>query len=75
MTTRCKYSCELCGLKRVLIDLPVRQNESVTDWMDMAVRRVQADHQRRSPGCPARELSEFMIPMSGTDKVGGPVVQ
>lgn len=75
MTTTCKYSCGLCGLKRIEIAVPARQEESVTDWMDATVRLVAADHRRRSPGCRAKELTELMVPMTGTKKVGGPTVQ
>lgn len=75
MTTRCKYSCAVCSLHRVPLDVPAREAESVTDWMTATVQLVANDHQRRSPGCPAKELTELMIPMSGTDRVGGPVVQ
>ncbi len=75
MTTTCKYTCKLCGIQRVAIELPARSTESVTVWMDATVRRIAADHRRRSPHCQAKELSELLIPMTGTDKVGGPVVQ
>jgi hypothetical protein len=75
VTITCKYSCKLCRLKRVKIQVPARQQESVTEWMEKTVQKVAADHQRRRPGCPAKELTEFLIPITGTDRVGGPTVQ
>lgn len=75
MTTRCKYSCRTCNLHRVALDVPARQAEDVSDWMTATVALVGADHQRRSPGCPAKELTELMVPLTGTDRVGGPTVQ
>jgi hypothetical protein len=70
-----KYTCKPCGIERVALEVPARQTESVTAWMDATVRRISADHRRRSPHCNARELTELLIPTTGTDKVGGPVVQ
>jgi len=75
VTTTCQYSCSLCGLSRVAINVPAREEESVTDWMDKTVRRIASDHRLRSPHCRARELTELRIPTTGTDKIGGPVVQ
>lgn len=75
MNITCKYSCPPCGLKRVALDVPARSVESVTAWMDATVRRISADHRRRSPHCHAPKLEELLIPMTGTDKVGGPAVQ
>ncbi len=75
MNILCKYSCNVCGLRRVPISVPVRQaEEDVADWMNGVVRQVGEDHQRKSGGCPATELTELMIPMSGTDYIGGPRV-
>lgn len=75
MTIGCKYSCALCGLKRVEIQLPARGEESVTDCMQATVNLVAKDHRRRSPHCRAKELTEFLIPTTGRDKIGGPSVQ
>lgn len=76
MTILCKFTCTTCGLRRIPISVQAREaSEDVVDWMNGVVRQVGEEHQRLSPGCPAKELSELMIPMSGTDRVGGPVVQ
>ena len=74
MNITCKYSCPLCGLKRVAIDVPARGIEAITVWMDATVRRIAADHRRRSPHCNATEMKELLIPMTGTQRVGGPSV-
>lgn len=71
-----KYSCHTCGLRKVEVDVPARTDEDVVEWMKKTVgEHVQADHQRRSPGCSATHVQDLMIPMTGTDRVGGPVVQ
>ena len=53
------------------LEVPARDHEDVTDWMASTVRCVQQDHKRRSPTCRAKKLDELMIPMTGTDRVGG----
>jgi hypothetical protein len=75
MTITCKYSCPACGLKRVACPVPARMTEPVTVWMEATVRRISADHRLRSPHCHAREMKELLIPMTGTDRIGGPTVQ
>jgi hypothetical protein len=75
MTIDVQYSCATCRLRRVHLDVPARGDESVLDWMDATVRLVGKDHRRRSPTCKAKELTEMLIPMTGTAKVGGPTVQ
>lgn len=75
MTITCKYSCRLCGIKRVAIELPARRSEPVTVWMNATVRRIAADHKSRSPHCNAKELTELLIPTTGTDRIGGPTIQ
>ncbi len=74
MTIRVKYSCDQCGLRRVEVDVPARTTEDVRDWTDQTVRLVMRDHDRRSPRCHPKELSQLMIPMpDGVDRIGGPV--
>jgi hypothetical protein len=70
------YSCEGCGLRNVSLDVPARtEQETVTTWMDATVRRLSADHRRRSPLCRAKALQEVKIPITGTQRIGGPKVQ
>lgn len=71
----CKYTCKPCGLKRISVEVPARLTEPVEEWMDATVRLISADHKLRSPLCRASKMSELMIPMTGTDRVGGPTVQ
>ena len=71
-----KYSCALCGIRRREVDVPARGTEDVVAWLrDVATPALIRDHQRTSPHCQPTSLSEVMIPVSGTEKVGGPVVQ
>jgi hypothetical protein len=75
LTVRCLYSCELCRAVDVPCDVPARGDEDVRTWMDLAVRHIARHHFNRNPRCPAKALSELKIPMTGTDRVGGPSVQ
>lgn len=75
MTTTCKYSCKLCGIHRAPIDVPSREDEDVRVWMDATVRLIAQAHTLRSPHCQARELTELLIPTTGTDRIGGPIRQ
>ncbi len=75
MTIPLKYSCAVCGLHRVTLDVPAREaEEAIKAWMDHTIHRVAHDHIRRSPGCGARELSELMIPITGRPQIGGPSI-
>jgi hypothetical protein len=75
LTIRCFYSCALCGLKKVPVDVPARGDEDVCDWMEVTIRLVGQDHAFRAPGCHPKTLTDLMIPMTGTDRVGGPTLQ
>lgn len=73
-TIRCLYSCDLCGLDRVGVEVPVRTTEGVVEWTrDVCVVAVARDHARRSPACASEKIDRLLIPMSGRDAVGGPV--
>jgi hypothetical protein len=69
------YSCAECALTKVRCAVPAREEEDVRVWMDQTIRLVSADHHRRSPRCHPKTLSDLMIPMTGTDRVGGPTQQ
>lgn len=75
MTVTIFYSCELCGLKRVPCDVPARGEEDILLWMDATIRLTGRDHARRSPNCHPTKLTDLMIPITGTSKVGGPAIQ
>lgn len=75
-TVAIRYSCDECGLKRVSVDVPARTGEDVKMWFEAILTpALVADHQKRSPHCHPKELSEVLIPMTGTDRVGGAPVQ
>lgn len=61
-----KYSCKLCGIKRREVQVKPRdpRNQSVTSWMESIMFPLQFDHEMQSPSCPAKELSELMIPFA-----------
>ena len=76
LTITCKYSCKECGLEKISVDVPARQHtEEVTAWMEQTIRHVALDHHRRSPRCFPKELTNLIIPMTGTTMIGGPTVQ
>lgn len=74
---QCKYSCDLCDLNRVIVTVPARLDESVTEWMDATIVRICADHTARSPNCHPKTLKELLIPVEDkqkgiqSDKIGG----
>jgi hypothetical protein len=77
VTITCKYSCALCGLKRVAVEIPMRaSDETAVHWMEqLVIPNLVADHEQRSPACHPETLSELLIPMAGADYIGGPPVQ
>ena len=71
-----KYSCLQCSLKNITLEVPARGDEDVVAWMQNAVgSNIKKDHTMRSPECPAESAQEVMIPMTGTDRIGGPTIQ
>lgn len=67
------YSCHECGLNKVPVLVPARESEGVIEWMNATVRVLARDHSQRSPRCETKALNDIMIPISGADRVGGPV--
>ncbi len=70
-----KYSCPLCGLFAVPCSVPARGEEDVRAWVEQTIHLVAEDHARRSPSCHPKRLHNLMIPMAGSDRIGGPVMQ
>lgn len=76
MTITVLYSCAGCRLRNATVVVPAREStEDVAVWMNDTVRRVSADHRRRSPFCRARAMQEVKIPMTGAERIGGPSIQ
>ena len=71
-----KYSCHRCGLKDAEVLVSARSSEDVIEWLNQTVNpNVKYDHTMRSPRCTATSFQNLMIPITGTDMVGGPAVQ
>ena len=68
------YSCHLCGLDRVPVEVTARTEENLKQWMDDLIHLLATDHHNKSPFCDPDCLSNIMIPITGTDRVGGPVL-
>lgn len=68
-----KYSCYECMLKNIEVSVPARENEDVRIWMDNTIHYIANDHKKRSPQCHPKQLHDLMIPISNTDRIGGPV--
>lgn len=66
------YSCHCCGIRRQEVDVPARGEEDVLVWMKTMGEHLSRDHHMRSPHCRPETLSDVMIPIAGTSKVGGP---
>lgn len=69
-----KYSCPDCGLVDVDVRVPARMHEDLLVWMDATTLLLAQDHHHRSPDCRPLTLRNLKIPMTGTDRVGGPVL-
>ncbi len=69
------YTCAGCTAKDRALDVPAREAESVTDWMDRTINLIAEDHRQRAPRCQATVLQEVKIPTNYRDRIGGPVVQ
>jgi len=69
---QCKYSCDLCGIKRQIVTVAARQEEDVTTWMDkLCIPALVEDHRQRSPNCQPKSFTEVMIPITDdTEKIG-----
>lgn len=64
MKIEVKYSCALCGLHRVPCNVDARvDGEDIAVWMSAVGAALSRDHDRRSPGCRPKKLSEVMIPL------------
>lgn len=76
MSITIRYSCTECRIDQVALDVPARMSDDVDvhDWLRETVRRVAADHRRRSPACRSELISDLAIPTTGTRRVGGPRV-
>lgn len=74
-TIQVLYSCDLCGLKDVAVDVPMRGEEDVLQWMDKTVIHLGNDHFRRHPECHPEKLTNIKIPITGAEKIGGPAIQ
>lgn len=70
-----RYSCVACGVQRATVAVPARGEEDVVVWVkDVMAPAIGEDHAARSPFCSSRTMSEVLIPITGAEKVGGPVV-
>lgn len=72
----CKYTCADCGIKKQDVYVHARCGERVVDWFrNVMTPALVADHRMRSPDCHPTEFEQVLIPIpSGTEKIGGPVV-
>jgi hypothetical protein len=77
-TIVCMYSCQACGLVDVRVPVRLRyRGEGVSHWVKHAVTpALAADHKAKRQGtCQPMALQEVKIPLTGRERVGGPVVQ
>ena len=66
------YSCTLCDLLKIAVEVPAREDEDVLDWMKQTIQFIANDHFGRSPNCRPEQLHDLMIPVTGANKIGGP---
>jgi hypothetical protein len=71
-TVRVKYSCPLCGLRDVAVDVTSRGEEDVVQWIEqVCMVELASDHATRSPHCHPLQLHDIKIPIAGAEKIGG----
>ena len=60
-----KYTCDLCGLRRVTCKTAKRKDgQDIGEWMkDVVTPSLVLDHEKRSPGCHPSRFGEVMIPI------------
>jgi hypothetical protein len=75
-TITIKYSCVSCGIDNIAVEVACRQTEDVVVWVERVMAlAISDDHFKRSPHCTSRSMSKVMIPVTGVDKIGGPIIQ
>jgi len=74
ITIGIKYSCNRCGLKKVGVDVPIREaGQNVIQWMNSVVGNgIKEDHHRRAPYCDATSVQDLMIPVTEGELIGTP---
>ena len=72
-----KYSCHQCGLKKIEVAVRLREEaEDIVKWVeDIVGWAIKDDHRLRSPDCNAKSVQDLMIPITGVNRLGGPVIQ
>lgn len=64
VTIKCLYSCKICGLKDIEVDVPAREQEDVLQWFDKILSpALSRDHRKRTYWCIPKELSDVKVPI------------
>lgn len=75
LSVRCLFSCHGCALKDHPVNVRERRDrEDLLAWLDMVRFAIAREHRRVSPACAAREC-DLKIPLTSTDRIGGPPLQ
>ena len=66
-TITCKYSCAVCGLTDVAVEVQGRKKlQEVTEWVEkVMIVALARDHARRRPWCQPKTLTQVKIPYFG----------
>jgi hypothetical protein len=71
-----RYSCPACGIRKREVEVQARESEDVIEWMEkVCIIALGNDHASVSPHCHPEELKDVMIPIHGSDKIGGVIHQ
>lgn len=68
------YTCDACGVEKAVVDMPARSTETIGEWMKILGQCLGEHHSTNSPNCTATELTEVWIPLTGREKIDGPIV-
>lgn len=71
----CMFSCKVCGLDRIKVQVPARETpdlekaNDVVAWVNRTAQLLGEEHSRLRPDCPAREL-DIYLPIEGAEFIG-----
>lgn len=62
------YCCRECGLQKIEVTVPARENEDIAAWVDALGHKLAEDHAGRSPDCHIQTLYDIMIPVTAAER-------
>lgn len=65
------FSCGSCGLKKIGVAIIERgADEDILEFVARGALACKAEHDKRSPFCEIKELTEFFVPIEDGMPIG-----